>query len=174
MTTARRMCLEIRSKLALRNDADFGLFEMKRKGMCRMIPEEEFVEPIVRAWSAKEVARGSQPHASAPPRPRRAPHPRITGHATLLYMRAIYLPDTSLEDEEMSATHVADSAHRLAFGDAVAKVREGLYDVSLEQAALLAALHCQSVMGDHDPGRDKKGALKRCVPPSRAGAPVRR
>lgn len=89
---------------------------------------------------------------------------RGAGNAKLLYMRAIYLPETALEDEEMSATHVADSAHRLAFGDAVAKVREGLYDVSLEQAALLAALHYQSIMGDHDPARDKKGALKRWGP----------
>lgn len=136
-TTAAAICLAIRTRLDLKYDAHYALFEWA-EGVYRPVEDGKTVGKVVGAWSQDSFAA-----------PRR-----------LVYKRSVYLSGSSTESDELAATEAGSAPHRLAFTDAVHAFRHGHYRGELPWVVTTAAWMLQSYRGDFNDTRDNSAVVR--------------
>lgn len=127
-TIAGDVCLAMRKAVGIRADADCSLFSYTL-GSYTVMQDDDLVLNRVHSWDLQDAEEGL---------------------SRLVYKMRIFIPEGNVESEAESAESPEDGAHRLSFIDAVHRTITGLYSVSLEKSAVLAALQLQSAVGDYD------------------------
>lgn len=128
-------------QLDLKNDAYYGMFECI-DGMFRFIEDASQLSKVLAKWAQESPA----------------------GPKRLYFKRAIYIPKSPTDLEELASTSQGKGPHYLSFIDAAYHFVHGMYRFDAAVVAKTAAMLLASYRGPFTRARDTVEVLSKVVP----------